>query len=62
MENQQEDITQKATDLARSFKDMPPAEEIGAFYDNMDPAVYEEMLNVVNFSEKDEIAKCIYQS
>jgi hypothetical protein len=53
----QDEITQKAVDLAQSFKAMPPGEEIGAFYDNMEPEVYNEMLKVVNFSEKDEIAK-----
>ena len=57
----QDALTQKAVDLAQSFKAMPPGEEIGTFYDNMEPEVYNEMLKVVNFSEKDEIAKKVYK-
>lgn len=56
------DLKRKATELAETYKNMPPGEEMGSFYDNMDPLVYNEMLNIVNFTEKDMIAKQVYES
>ena len=49
-------------ELAETFKNLPPGEEMGSFYDNMDPEVYNEMLNTVNFTEKDVIVKQVHES
>ena len=42
-------------ELAESFKNMPPGSEMGQFYDNMDPEVYNDLLELINFTEKNEI-------
>jgi 2-polyprenyl-3-methyl-5-hydroxy-6-metoxy-1,4-benzoquinol methylase len=56
------DLKTKATELAETFRNMPPGEEMGSFYDNMDPEVYNEMLNIVNFTEKGMIVRQVYES
>ena len=50
----------KAMELAETFKNMPPGEEMGTFYDNMDLDVYNEMLAMINFTEKDVIARQVH--
>jgi 2-polyprenyl-3-methyl-5-hydroxy-6-metoxy-1,4-benzoquinol methylase len=57
-----EQLKRKAMELAETFKNLPPGEEMGTFYDNMDPEVYNEMLTIVNFTEKDVIAKQVYET
>ena len=57
-----DDLKKRAEELAQVFKNMPPGEEMGKFYDSMDPEVYNEMLNVVNFTEKDVIVKQVYET
>ena len=50
-------LSQKAREAADSFKRMAPGEEMGEFYDNIEPAVYNEMCKLINFTEKDEVAR-----
>ena len=57
-----EELRKKALELADTFKNMPPGPEMGNFYDQMEPDVYNEMLNVINFTEKDIICKQIYET
>lgn len=51
------DLKAKVMELAAQFKNMPPGEEIGEFYSKMDPEVYNELLNMINFTEKDVVAR-----
>ena len=41
---------------------MVPSEEMGEHYDTIEPEVYNEMCKLVNFTEKDEIAKLVHGS
>ena len=41
----------------RYFKDMPAQNtDIGSFYDSIPPAIYEEMMTIMNFKELDKIS------
>lgn len=53
-------IRRRAMELAEQFKNMPPCSEMGTFYDNIDPEVYNDLLDLVNFTEKNEIVKQVY--
>jgi SAM-dependent methyltransferase len=55
-------LNEQAQALAQTFKNMPAHMEMGDFYDNMDPEVYNEMLKVVNFTEKDIIARQVHEA
>jgi SAM-dependent methyltransferase len=57
-----EELKRQAMALADTFKNMPPGAEMGNFYDSMDPEVYNELLNIINFTEKDVIARQVYGS
>ena len=50
-------MRRRAMDLAETFRNLPPGTEMGAFYDSMDPEVYDEMLDLINFTEKNQIVK-----
>ena len=56
------EIKAKALEAYELFKAMPPGSEIGTLYDQIEPDVYNEMLNLVNFTDKDEIVKTVYKS
>ena len=45
------DIHTRAQDQAKVFFKEIPSENVGEYYNQIDPAVYEEMLNVINFTE-----------
>lgn len=46
-----EELRKKAQELAQSFQNMPPPHEMGRFYDEIDPQVYDEMNKLVNYTE-----------
>lgn len=49
-------------ELAETFKNMPPGSKMGEFYDNMDPEVYNDLLELINFTEKNEIVSQVYSA
>ena len=53
-------IRRRAMELAETFKNMPPGSKMGEFYDNMDPEVYNDLLELINFTEKNEIVSQVY--
>lgn len=59
-EIQADAIRRRAMELAETFKSLPPSTDMGKFYDNMDPEVYNDMLDLINFTEKNEIVKQVF--
>ena len=47
----QQKLQEQAKDTAKVFFKELPSENVGEYYSQIEPAVYEEMLNVINFTE-----------